>query len=157
MKIYLVQHGKSKSKDEDPSRPLTDEGFKETERIANFAKKIMRLNTKVLIHSPKLRAKQTAEILGKHLGPFEEVIETDEISPLSDPNLIASKIEKMDKDTIIVGHLPHLSKLTSLLTVGDPEKEIVQFRYSCILCLEYKEGEWLIRFFITPDTIPTQF
>ncbi len=34
MRLYLMQHGKSKSKDEDPDRSLTDDGRAEVERIA---------------------------------------------------------------------------------------------------------------------------
>ena len=150
----MIQHGKSKSKEEDPTRPLTDEGVKETEAIAKFFGETMGLKAKNLIHSPKLRAKQTAEIVKKYIPTIENVLETDAVSPLSDPRIISKKLEELTGDTIIVGHLPHLSRLTSYLLCGDPEKEIVQFRYSGILCIEKKDDHWVIKFFITPDLIP---
>jgi len=38
MSLYLVQHGKSYSKEIDPERKLTDEGKADVERIAAVAK-----------------------------------------------------------------------------------------------------------------------
>jgi phosphohistidine phosphatase len=36
MKLYLVQHGKAKSKEEDPDRPLSMDGLEETKKVASF-------------------------------------------------------------------------------------------------------------------------
>lgn len=157
MRVYLIQHGKSKSKEEDPSRPLTDEGIRETEAIARFFGEALGLKARYLIHSPKLRVKQTAEIIKKYVPSIENVLETDAVSPLSDPKTISRKLDDLDEDTIIVGHLPHLSRLASYLLCSDPNREIVQFRYSGIFCIEKKEDKWVIRFFITPDLILNKF
>ena len=67
MKLYLVQHGEAKSKDEDEKRPLTDQGRQGVERVAAFLKGAG-VETKRVIHSGKLRAEQTAEILA-NLAP----------------------------------------------------------------------------------------
>ena len=37
MKLYLVQHGLAKSKDEDPERPLTADGGQAVERVGAWA------------------------------------------------------------------------------------------------------------------------
>ncbi len=36
MALYLVQHGAAKSESEDPVRPLTEEGRRVVERVAEF-------------------------------------------------------------------------------------------------------------------------
>ena len=64
MRIYLVQHGEAKKENEDPLRPLTEEGIKNAEKVASYLAKL-NLKIKKIFHSGKLRAKQTAEIYGK--------------------------------------------------------------------------------------------
>jgi len=51
---------------------------------------------------------------------------------------------------MLVGHLPHLSKLTSLLLINDENREIVKFRYSSCLILSREEKNFYIKLFITP-------
>lgn len=68
MKLYLVQHGEAKRKEEDPSRPLTNKGIKDAEKVAKYISKL-EVKAKKIFHSGKLRAKQTAEIYAKHLKP----------------------------------------------------------------------------------------
>jgi len=53
-----------------------------------------------------------------------------------------------------VGHLPHLSRLTSLLLVGDPTREIVSFRMGAIVCLTREEEGWRLKWILTPDFVP---
>ena len=36
MRVYLVQHGESKSEEEDPQRRLTDKGIGEVQNVAKF-------------------------------------------------------------------------------------------------------------------------
>ena len=59
MALFLVQHGKSLSKDKDPKKGLSEKGIAETERIAKAAKghgvHVLRIT-----HSGKTRARQTA-------------------------------------------------------------------------------------------------
>ena len=72
MALYLIQHGKSLSKDQDPDQGLSAEGIAETERIARIAKD-EGVAVSQIRHSVKTRARQTAEIvmLVGHL-PFME-------------------------------------------------------------------------------------
>jgi len=63
MRLYLVQHGEAKREEEDPSRPLTENGRREVEIVAKFLSEAGIKIDKIL-HSGKLRAAQTAEILG---------------------------------------------------------------------------------------------
>jgi phosphohistidine phosphatase len=77
------------------------------------------------------------------------------LEPLADPSIWAEKLREVDEDLMLVGHLPHLTKLVSLLTVGSSEFQIVEFRYGGVVCLERKAGgSWSILWIIRPDIIP---
>jgi len=60
MDIYIVQHAQSKPSEQDPTRPLSEEGLSNIERVAAHAARF-RLSVDHIYHSGKLRAKQTAE------------------------------------------------------------------------------------------------
>ena len=146
--LYLVQHGKSLSKEIDPDRRLSEEGIKETYQMAIFLKR-NRVTVSKIIHSGKHRARMTAEILGRNLG-VKEVSEASGLAPLDDPKPWANKLRRIDEDIMIIGHLPHLSILTSLLL--NVNTEVVEFRYSGILCLERGgDYKWKIKFYVRPD------
>ena len=138
MEIYLVQHGESKTKEEDPERPLSDKGKADVEKIA----KSLTIQPAKIVHSSKLRARQTAEILASHLNaPTEEI---EGIQPLDEPNpeIIEDKI-------MIVGHLPHLDKFSSSLLAGNPDAGIIQFHMGGVLCLK-KQEKWKVKWFLLP-------
>jgi phosphohistidine phosphatase len=52
-----------------------------------------------------------------------------------------------------VGHLPFLSRLASLLLVGDPERTLVRFRMGGIVCLTGgpSTGGWIVAWMLTPE------
>lgn len=149
--LYLVQHGKAFDEKVDPERKLTPEGVSETERIAKYLSGVGITVTEI-IHSGKARAKQTAEILAGYLG-VSNVREVDGLNPNDDPRIWFERILRLDHDLMIVGHLPHLSRLTSLLITGNPDIKVVEFRYSGVLRLSKAESNWVINWFITPDLV----
>ncbi len=152
--VILMQHAKAKRKEEDPQRNITEEGREETEKIAKFFVDNIGLRIDKIIHSTKLRAKQTAEILSKYIKPRDGVIEKEGLEPNADPSIWAEKLSIINENIVIVGHLPHLSKLTSLLVAEDTEKELVVFQYSNMVCLERDDkGKWRILWIIRPDII----
>ena len=57
-------------------------------------------------------------------------------------------------DTLYVGHLPFMGKLTSLLVTGDTASEAVKFRNSCVVCLERdaSSGRVSVSWVIHPDS-----
>lgn len=149
MQLYLVQHGEAKNEDEDPERPLTTKGKTEVGHVAAHTAKLIKVHT--IKHSPKLRAKQTADIFASH-NPHASSVETEGIKPLDDPEIIKKTIESQDENIMLVGHLPHLSKLASLLLTGDQEKEVISFRYGAVVCLE-KEETWKLKWIFTPELL----
>jgi phosphohistidine phosphatase len=51
---------------------------------------------------------------------------------------------------MIVGHLPHLSRLASLLVLGEAEKEVVRFRMGAVVCLARSGESWSIDWTLIP-------
>lgn len=152
MELYLVQHGVAKSEAEDPARPLSDRGRREVERVAR-ATASAGLRVAAIAHSGKLRARETAEILAAALMPVRKVRELPGLNPLDDPAVAQQAVDQFTEPEMLVGHLPHLSHLASLLLVGDPAKEIVAFRMGGIVCLAREQEAWRVRWILTPEVV----
>ena len=74
------------------------------------------------------------------------------MNPNDDVNKIKEEIEPLKQDIMIVGHLPFLQKLTSLLLFSTEENDSITFKNSGIVCLEYQE-KWKLLWQITPDLL----
>lgn len=152
MLLYLVQHADAKREEEDPSRPLSEKGLQDIKKVASY---VSQLNIKgyKIFHSSKLRARQTAEVLSENLKPTKGVSEVDGLTPLDDPKIWAERLKDIPDDIVLVGHLPHLGKLTSLLLCGDADKGIVSFKMAGIVCLKRDDSAWSLQWMLTPEMI----
>jgi phosphohistidine phosphatase len=154
MKLYLVQHGEAKAETEDPERSLTAQGEQEVARVAKAAKK-MGIRPAKIFHSGKKRARQTAEIIGAGLQvPAQKIEAIEGLKPNDDVYPWVEKILQEQKEIMLVGHLPFLERLTSLLLCGDANARVVLFRYGCIVCLEQKEDHrWAVAWGLRPEML----
>lgn len=153
MAVYLMQHGRPLSKEDDPERPLSPEGIKEVENLAKFLHGLG-ITLQEIYHSGKRRAKETAEIMGSLLTPGREPKEKKGLSPLDDVVEIADHINKKEGDLLIAGHLPHLSKLTSLLVTGKETNPIVSFQQGGLVCLKRNEDDgWAVAWMLVPEIL----
>ena len=152
MKLYLVQHGEAKPKEEDPERPLTDRGTEEVTKVATFlARSGIKVNQ--IRHSGKRRAEETASILGQNLSPPAGVRAVQGLAPKDGVDPIAEVLQLETNPIMLVGHLPFLNRLASLLLTGDEEKTVVHFRMGGCVCLVKEEEQWSMAWAITPDII----
>src|SRR2546428_602739 len=109
MNLYLVQHGAAKSESDDPARPLTEEGRRAVERLAEFlAARAVRIDR--VEHSDKLRARQTAEILALRLRPAEGRVQVAGLAPNDDVEPTRARLMVESGSLMLVGHLPHLGR-----------------------------------------------
>lgn len=150
-----MQHGEAKSEQEDPARPLTEKGKAEVEKIAKHLSPGS-IHVGEIRYSTKLRAKQTAEILAHHLKP-KTCKEMQGITPNDDPKIAQEIIETRNSkpetgNLMLVGHLPHLSKLASWLLVGNENANIVVFRMGGVVCLAKNEA-WQVKWIVVPDIL----
>ncbi|MCP4433174.1 MAG: phosphohistidine phosphatase SixA [Gammaproteobacteria bacterium] len=152
MKVYLVQHGINHPENEDPQKGLTDQAKLDVDKMGAFIGQ-MNQQFEAVFHSDKKRARQTAQILGKHLKHTLGVHETDCLGPTDDIDVWLNRILCSDGDPVLVGHLPFLDKLASRLITGDENKQIVSFKNASMACLEGDDDSFSVKWVITPDMI----
>jgi len=150
MEVYLVQHGEAKPESEDPERPLTARGRSEAESVARHAA-ASGIQVARILHSGKLRARQTAEIFAGHLAPAEGVSEHKGLGSLDDPQEAKLLVEQAERPVMLVGHLPHLSRLAAALIAGDTEIEVVRFKMAGVVCLGFSDAGWAVNWALTPE------
>ena len=157
MDVYLIQHAESKPKEEDPTRLLTERGRAEVEAMGAH---LVRLGIRFdrVFHSGKLRAQQTADIVGGSLkiSRVEARIGLDPADPV-EPIMrwLLEQAELGVKSIAIVGHLPFLDKLVSILVTGSESEGVVAFQYAAVVKLIPKEeGErYRVRWILPPELI----
>jgi phosphohistidine phosphatase len=65
---------------------------------------------------------------------------------------LAAEIAAWTTDTLLVGHLPFLGRLASLLLVSDPERQVLGFQPGTLACLERDPaGQWMLAWMIRPE------
>jgi phosphohistidine phosphatase len=127
MDIYILRHGIAVARNQkryknDADRPLTEEGIDKMRKIAR-ALKNADLRLDLLLSSPWVRARQTADIVAEALG--EKVRLTELLTPeASAADLINELNTAAPKRVMLVGHEPALSRLISVLTTGNGDARI---------------------------------
>jgi phosphohistidine phosphatase len=151
MKLYLIQHAKAASKETDPQRPLTERGRRDIQKVAVFIRPL-KLSVDSLWHSGKKRAAQTAEVLAETVEVKKGTIVHDDLGPNDNVVKIRDELASTKQDTMIVGHLPFLSKLASLLLTGSESANTVVFKNGSIVCLT-KDNWWQIEWMVIPELL----
>jgi phosphohistidine phosphatase len=149
MFLYLVRHGEAKSAAEDPKKGLSDHGRRDVEKVASY---LSFLEVHSIFHSTKLRAAQTAEVFTEYIKPSEGPAEKDGLAPMDDPKMWADRLDSITENTMLVGHLPYMSRLASLLLTGDSDRAAFEFGPSSALCLRRYEGNrWAVQWMLGPE------
>jgi phosphohistidine phosphatase len=152
MELYLVQHGEAKSEAEDPERPLTERGTETVRQMAALASQVGVRVTQIR-HSGKRRAEQTAALLAERLSPAKGVIAVEGLKPNDDVLPVMESLQGEHEPVMLVGHLPFLSHLASLLMVGNTESGIIRFQQAGIVCLSQVDGKWAVSWVMPPDLL----
>ncbi len=151
MAIFLVQHGVSRPKEEDPQRGLSAEGERKVRLIAEVARNY-RIEVERIEHSGKRRAEQTAEIMAEELAPPGGASARQGIAPLDDVVPVAGELEP-GSNTMLVGHLPFMERLVSQLATGTTDFRPLKFQNGGIICLDRDEDHpnWYVKWALMPD------
>jgi phosphohistidine phosphatase len=118
--LYLIRHGIAESRSEawpdDSKRPLTDQGMS---RLRRSARSLARLDVTVdvVLTSPLVRTRQTAEIVAAAFSPRPAVVNIDALAPGGTPSAFAGELEKHSRrpHIFIVGHEPGIGELAAWL------------------------------------------
>ena len=153
MAIYLVQHGAAKAETEDPQRSLTDEGRRTVERIGDhLARCGVALDR--IEHSDKLRARQTAEILAAKLHPAHGTVQVSSLAPNDDVEPTRVRLNQETGTVMVVGHLPHLSRLVSRLFALPTDHALVRFQMGGVVKLDRDaSGHWVLCWMFTSELL----
>jgi phosphohistidine phosphatase len=115
--VFLVRHAHSDPGEPDELRPLSARGRRETatlaERLAEHA-----TPPRLVLSSPLLRARQTAESIAQAAGA--ELRVDDRLSPGTTPSLLRGALEGENGPVAAVGHQPDCSEIARELTGSDP-------------------------------------
>ncbi len=117
LKLYFFRHGKAEGHGlkDDSERALTAIGVRETQQAGQVLASLGVVPTRLLC-SPRVRAKQTADILGSALG--QTAVITDLLNFNFNLSALAELLAGLGKedDVLFVGHEPSLSAIVTSLT-----------------------------------------
>ena len=131
MNLYLLRHGIAVDPSKpgiarDAERPLTPKGKRRLRQIVG-AMGVLKISFDVILSSPYVRAKQTAEIVAKSLKRRKQITFSEELTPGGNPRMLIQQLHDFQpkpKNILLVGHEPYLSRLIALLTAGNTNMEI---------------------------------
>ena len=149
--IYLMQHGAAVAKNVDPDRPLTDDGRRDVERLCRVIRE-RSLNADRVLHSGKARAQQSAELVASAFGA-PVCLAVDGLSPKDPVAPWSQRLASATEDTVLVGHLPFMAQLATLLLAGREEPPAVAFRPGSMICLAADEGTWAVAWMMRPELL----
>jgi phosphohistidine phosphatase len=126
MKLYVLRHGIAVDRgtpgyERDADRCLTPEGQEKMEQAAR-GMAALGLEFDLILTSPYVRARETAEIVARVLGLEERLEVCDALVPGGSRKDLFKRLKECaaDSQLVIVGHEPDLSELIGELIAGDP-------------------------------------
>lgn len=159
MELYFLRHGIAVERgtpgyEDDSTRPLTPKGERRMS-LAVKGYKRMGLSFDLILSSPYIRARRTAEIVAEGLKLEDKLKFSASLQYERDPEgaveEVARKHGSLDS-VLLVGHEPFMSRCISMLVSGKPDMSLVLRKGGlCKLSVEkLKYGkcaslEWLVR------------
>jgi len=154
--LYLIRHGLAEERGErwpdDSKRPLTEEGMS---RLRKQARGLARLGVTfdIVLTSPLVRTRQTAEIVAAGLEPRPHVTSVDSLTPDGSYPAVVADLEKHARKTRIalVGHEPSIGELAARL-IG--ARHPIEFKKGAVCRIDVTalppSGPGALRWFLTP-------
>jgi phosphohistidine phosphatase len=144
MHIYLLRHGIAASPGaenhfNDAKRALTPEGVTKMREVSSGLKKLG-VTFDLVVSSPLVRAKETAEIVVESLNIKEPTREWKHLEPDGSIEGLMRQLQKHQEKTsvLLVGHQPFLGFLACYLIFGS-EKVSLAFKKGGICCIRVDE------------------
>jgi phosphohistidine phosphatase len=126
MNVFILRHGLavepgSPGYTQDSERPLTPKGKQQLMKVAKGMRRLG-LDFDLILASPYVRARQTADIVAKTLKLKKRLDYSEALTPSGSPKELIDYLNRLDprpEDVLLVGHEPYLSQLISLLISGE--------------------------------------
>lgn len=133
--IWLLRHGEAEDEaGDDASRKLTEKGRRQAE---NAGKALAAIGAQIdaCLTSPKVRARDTAEIACRELG-----VEAEQTDALRGGEFDAEELAAGRGDVLLVGHEPDMHRAIQSATGG-----LVKLKKGGIAAIEGRELRLLLR------------
>jgi phosphohistidine phosphatase len=115
VRLYLIRHAEAAPGDPDELRPLTPSGREVAQRLGQ---ELAGEGIELVLSSPLLRARDTAELVAKGCGAQ---METDErLAPGASAVEVRAAIAGRGDAVAVVGHQPDCSHIALVLIGNDP-------------------------------------
>src|SRR5262245_29805654 len=157
--LYLIRHGIAEERGDawpdDSKRPLSAEGMTRMRKSMRGLARL-ELTIDVILTSPLVRTRQTAEIVAAGLQPRPSIIAVDSLAPGGSQAAIFADLEKHSRKMRlgIVGHEPGIGELAARL-IGS--RHAVEFKKGAICRIDVDElppsGPGELRWFLTPKAL----
>jgi phosphohistidine phosphatase len=141
-KLYVIRHAEAEPREAsatmpDEDRPLTSLGREQSRQIA-LALRRQGVALRALLHSPLLRARETAAGIHDHWqGEAPPLVECMPLAPGGKKRRLLKALEEVAGNGVaIVGHNPDLSELTAWL-MGD-KRTGIDLAKGAVACLEFE-------------------
>jgi len=162
MNLYIIRHAIAVDEgtseyESDSERPLTDKGRKKMRQIAKGLRSLG-VEFDLILSSPYVRARETAEILAEVFKMKKKIDFSDNLIPMGNPELLITEVnEKFSVESMaVVGHEPQLSALVGLL-VGENGKIDVTLKKGgvCYLSADdlHQERRATLQWLLTPGIL----
>src|SRR5206468_5370408 len=153
--LYIIRHAVAEERGEDwpddAKRPLSDDG---ASRMRKAARGLDRLGVTldVIVTSPMVRTKQTAEVVAGAMNPRPPIVAVDSLAPGGTYQEIMNDLEKQSRKTriAIVGHEPGIGEFAARL-IGS--RHSIEFKKGAICRIDIDalppSGPGELRWFMT--------
>jgi phosphohistidine phosphatase len=153
--LYLIRHAVAEERGEawpdDAKRPLSDDG---ATRMRKAARGLNRLGVTldVVLTSPLVRTRQTAEIVAAAFDVRPPIVAVESLAPGGSPPALFTDLEKQARRRriAIVGHEPGIGELAARLTGS---RHPFSFKKGAVCCIEVDAlppaGPGTMRWFMT--------
>jgi phosphohistidine phosphatase len=159
--LYLVRHAFAAHADptrwpDDAERPLTEDGAARFREAARGLRRIVP-TVELMLSSGFARAWQTAELLHDVAGwPAPEACVELEVG--RPPSAAFDVLRRHTVHSLaLVGHEPHLSRLTSLLCTGSEEALEIAFKKGAVVSVSFERsvepGRGSLRWIVPPKVL----
>jgi phosphohistidine phosphatase len=127
MHVYILRHARADfgSKVEDP--PVSPEGEKQLRHVLELAQENFGFKPTLVVTSPILRARNTADIVKKKFGAGTKVVVDRCLMPEAKPGEVLDFLAtlKKDENVVLVSHMPLIFELLYDLIGGRGEVELL--------------------------------
>ena len=154
--LYFIRHGMAEERGDawpdDNKRPLSDEGMSRMRKAVRGLARIG-VSIEVVLTSPLVRARQTADIVAAGLDPRPSIVIIDSLAPTGSYAAVVKDLEKHSRKCrlALVGHEPMIGELAARL-IGS--RHPIEFKKGAVCRMDIENlppaGPGDLRWLLTP-------